>query len=401
VRSLFLGLFGSLTAANLMAAVSEPSSEAADGSAFITQATYTGELWRQASGGIAVGNRYLDNLDLTMDVDAERAFGAKGLRFFGYVLANNGHTLCADLTGSAQCVSNIESVEALRLYELWADWKFGDQHSLRFGLYDLNSEFDAIDTAALFITPSHGIGPDFSQSGGNGPSIFPVTSLALRATTSHGPWSAQFAVLDGVPGDPEHPKHTAIKLSSEDGALLIGEVNYRFKSGARIGGGYWHYTADFDDLTAVDEDGNALTRSDNTGAYLMFESPVFFKNSDETGLNLFARLGEAEAHINPIEHYVGAGAVYTNMSKSGLPRQLGLGVAIAELGTPFRSTQADVGVDTTQRETNWELTYRFGVNDWFTLQSDVQYIQDPGMDPTRQSSWTVGLRFEITRGWAW
>jgi porin len=51
---------------------------------------------------------------------------------------------------------------------------------VKIGLYDLNSEFDVIEAAALFLNPSHGIGPDFAQSGRNGPSIFPVTSLAIR-----------------------------------------------------------------------------------------------------------------------------------------------------------------------------------------------------------------------------
>jgi porin len=390
-----------LAATRLLAADAEPGIDTDAGKAVVAQATYTGELWRQASGGIAVGNRYLDNLDLTLDVDGERAFGVSGLKLFGYVLANNGHTLCDDLTGSAQCVSNIEAIEAIRLYELWADWEFGAKNSLRLGLYDLNSEFDAIDTAALFISPSHGIGPDFSQSGENGPSIFPVTSLAIRAMTAKGPWSAQLAVLDGVPGDPEYPKRTAIKLSSEDGALLVGEVNYHFESGARIGGGYWHYTSDFDDLTAEDADGNPLRRDDNCGAYLMLESPAYFKNDSATGLNFFLRVGEAEAHVNAIEHYVGAGAVYSSASASGLPRQFGLAIALAELGAPFRTAQTNAGIDTTRRETNWEITYRFGVTEWLTLQSDVQYVQDPGMDPARESSWTVGLRFEITRGWGW
>jgi hypothetical protein len=31
------------------------------------------------------------------------------------------------------------------------------------------------------------------------------------------------------------------------------------------------------------------------------------------------------------------------------------------------------------------------------LQSDVQYVRNPGMDASIDSSWAIGLRFEISR----
>src|SRR3546814_8879648 len=70
-------------------------------------------------------------------------------------------------------------LRALRLYEAWIDQKIGDAASVRIGLYDLNSEFGALDTAGFFVSSPHGIGTDFAQSGRNGPSIFPATSLEL------------------------------------------------------------------------------------------------------------------------------------------------------------------------------------------------------------------------------
>ena len=362
---------------------------------------YTGEVWRQASGGIERGTRYLDNFDLTLDVDGERAFGLNGLQVFGYVLYNNGNSLCDELVGSAQCVSNIEATQAIRLYELWADWKNEHGSSIKVGLYDFNSEFDTMESAALFINPSHGIGPDFSQSGANGPSIFPVTSLAVRFMQSLGSWTLQAAVLDGVPGDPEHPKRTDIKLSNEDGVLLVGEVNYRFDSGARVGGGYWRYTAQFDDLVEVDEAGEPMQLRGNDGAYFIIESARFLGDGAERGANAFVRVGQADEHINAIKNYLGTGIVYSIASNAGLPRQFGVAVAIAELGAPFRTTLAAEEMASDKREYNWEATYRMAMTDWLTLQSDLQYTENPGMDPTRHSSWTVGLRMEIGYGWSW
>jgi porin len=369
------------------------------GSALQIEAAYTGEMWRQVSGGVQTGDRYLDNLDVTAAVDGEQLLGFEGLQLFGYVIYNNGHALSDDLSGSAQGVSNIEASRAVRLYELWSQWQFGSgDQSIRFGLYDLNSEFDSIDTAGLFINPSHGIGPDFAQSGQNGPSIFPVTSLAVRAQKTFGAWSVQAAALDGVPGDPDHPDRAAITLSSEEGALLIGEVNYRMESGARLGVGYWRYTADFDDLLATTDAGDPLRRDDNDGAYVMAESPTLFADEAEQGLNLFVRAGQAESHINPIGRYLGAGAVYSGVFASGRD-QFGVAVAIARLGDPMRKLQAEAGIATDSCEYNYELTYRFDVTEWLSIQSDAQYIRNPGMDPELESGWAVGLRFEVRGEW--
>jgi porin len=327
-----------------------PAAFADDAASLVLEATYTGELWRQVSGGLATGERYLDNLDLTLAADGEALLGLEGLQFFGYVLYNNGHVFCEELSGSAQCVSNIEATPALRLYELWTEWQLGAQgQSVRFGLYDLNSEFDSIDTTSLFITPSQGIGPDLSQTGEHGPSIFPETSFGVRALKSVGAWTVQTAALNPV----------------TEGVLLIGEANYRPESGLRIGGGYWHYTSDH-----------------NAGAYGIVESPALIADAEDRGLRLYARVGRADPDINPIATYFGGGVVYSMLSSAQREHQIGFAVANA------------VAI-----ERNYELTYRIAVADWLALQSDVQYVQ-PEMPWAVDAGWAVGLRFEIGSRWA-
>ena len=58
-------------------------------------------------------------------------------------------------------------------------------------------------------------------------------------------------------------------------------------------------------------------------------------------------------------------------------------------------------MSTTRREYNYELTYRCEVAEWLTLQSDVQYVIHPGMDPVLESAWVVGVRFEVGHSWDW
>jgi porin len=344
-----------------------PVAFADDAETVVAEATYTGEIWRQFSGGLENGERYLDNLDLTLEANGAGLLGLQGLRFFGYVLYNNGHVLCEELSGSAQCLSNIEATRAVRLYELWSEWQLGAEgQSVRFGLYDLNSEFDSIETAGLFINPSHGIGPDLSQTGEYGPSIFPETGLGVRAMESLGAWTVQVAAVQPV----------------ASGTLLVGEANFRAESGLRLGGGYWQYA-----------------RDDNSGAYLIAESPAFIADAEDRGLRFFVRAGRAQPDLNPVATYLGAGAVYSLLSSTEREHQIGLAVANARLGSPYLREQREAGVDAVPNERNYELSYRIVVAEWLALQSDLQYVRHPGMVQSADSGWAMALRFEIGSRW--
>lgn len=170
------------------------------------EAVYKAESFSNLSGGNQKSSFYLDNIDLKMELDAEKLFGWNGALFNVYFLGNNGGGI-GDASGVAQGISNIEAYNTWKLYELWLDQSlFNNTVSVRVGLYDLNSEFDTRETSSLFINPSHGIGVDIAQSGHNGPSIFPTTSLALRLIV-HPTESVYFqtALFDGIPGDPENP----------------------------------------------------------------------------------------------------------------------------------------------------------------------------------------------------
>ncbi len=341
--------------------------------------TYTGEWWRNQDGGLDTGTRYLDNLDVTLAIDAERAFGLPGVEFFLYGLYNNGQSFGGELTGDMHGVSNIETgVQAARLYEAWADWRFGRERrqSLRFGLYDLNSEFDSIESGALFINSAHGIGSELADSGQNGPSIFPVTSLALRWRADFERWSVLAAALDGVPGDPAHPKRTTIRFDKGDGALLIGEVQRRGARVRKAAIGAWHYTADFPDVEAVQPNGDPVVRSGNSGLYGFIDVRLIGDAAaPERQLTGFLRIGVADDRVNTIERYFGAGLGW---------RGLGIAYAHAHAIAPARGT-----------EENIELTWRVPVTDWLTLQPDLQYIINPGLEPGSDHALALGLRFEL------
>lgn len=348
----------------------------------LLEASYTGEIMSNRSGGVRRGERYLDNLDVVLEADLEQAIGWRGANLHVYGLYNNGKSV-SDLIGDAQAASNIETgTRAARLYEAWIDQKIGANVSIRAGLYDLNSEFDSLDTAGLFIGSAHGIGTDISQTGLNGPSIFPSTSLAARldVTPAEG-WAVRAAVLDGVPGNPDHPGRTTIRLGNGDGALLIGEAQAPVLGGKLLFG-HWRYTARFDTHQGGRDKGNS-------GFYLRGEAPIAGGNGKQ--LSGFFRLGTASGRFNMFDRFASAGFKLTGLVKGRDEDEIGLAFASAFTSRGYRLTNGGG-----KAETAVEFTYRAPVTDWLTLQPDVQYVRNPNADTAIDDALVVGLRFEIS-----
>jgi len=356
--------------------------------------TYTADVMHNARGALRRGTRHLDNLDLTLQIDAGRAFGWPGMTLFAHGLYNNGQTFTQDVVGAAQGVSNLETgVRAARLFEAWIEQCFAScRGSVKFGLYDLNSEFDAVEAAALFINPSHGIGPDLAQSGRNGPSIFPVTSLAVRgAYQLNDRWLVRAAILDGVPGDPDRPRRTAIKLGGGEGALGIVELNHS-RDHTRLGAGYWRYTGDFENLAAIPEN-----RRSNDGLYAFAERRLTQERADaKQGLAGWVRLGFADASLNSIKRYLGGGLNYTGPLPRREEDQAGLVIGWAEFSAPHRRSSAFRGEPLNARELIVEATYRAAVTSWLTLQPDLQYVVNPGGRSATPNALVLGLRAELS-----
>lgn len=364
---------------------------------------YTGEFYKVTSGGLARKSETLDNTDLTLSVDGEKMFGLKGAKFFLYVVGNSGGSP-SEHVGDLQGVSNIDAPTAWKVLEAWYDQSFANNAaSVRFGLYDLNSEFDVLESAGLFLHSAQGMGSDYSQSGLNGPSTFPVTSLALRFNYAFNEnYFLQVAVLDAVPGDLDNEKGTHIDLGGDDGELYALEFGYtqgldnsdnRY---AKLAIGAWHYSENFDDLMDVDSLGEPVQHDDNNGLYILGEYN-FFRESPESsqGATVFARFGLANDDVNQLDSYTGAGVVYTGLLPGRDEDTVGLAVAVASNGDKYKKLEQSLGNFVDDREIAVELSCRMKVLPWLVLQPDIQWIKNPGTNPLVRDATVFGLRSEI------
>src|SRR5690348_9145539 len=187
---------------------------------------YTTDYWSAISGGTGGHDRVIANLDLVLPADLDRLFGLARTRALVHVIHNNGASFSGDVTGDLQAISNIETgTRMTRPLQAWVEHHgHRNDWSVRVGLYDVNSEFDSLDASGVFLSGAHGMGTDIAQSGRNGPSTFPITSLGIRFARTLSPSTVlRIAVLDGVPDDAENLQRSTININAQEGAFSIAE----------------------------------------------------------------------------------------------------------------------------------------------------------------------------------
>ena len=259
-----------------------------------------------------------------------------------------------------------------------------------FGLYDLNSEFYVTDASALLIHPSFGIGIDFSQSGRNGPSIFPNLGLSLRARQQlGGGYYLQGAIIDGVPGDPQTPGRTSVRLGHDDGALLVTEVGWqqRGADGPMPGHwavGVWHYTQRSDRVDASD-------REHNQGFYALAQAVL--SSGDGPRTIALLRTGAANRQVNAVDFAVDAGVLVDQpFGKSG-PASFTAGVTLARFGDARRTAQTAMSVAMASHETAFEIGARWQLLPSLAVQPLLQHVWHvAGHQDTNAT--IVGVRIE-------
>jgi porin len=349
-------------------------------------AVYTADVIGPVSGGASKSGRFLDNLDLTADVNLEKAIGWRGGTLHAYLLNNSGG-MPNDQAGTLQGIDNIEvSMPRAKLYELWLSQDFaGGKGSVLVGLYNLNSEFYANASAGLLLAPPFGIGSELAATGPNGPSIFPSTSLAVRlAYKGEGGFYGRGAILNahaGVPGDPGGPRFTL-----DDGALVIGEVGIEGDNHLAVGA--WRYTRKQDDIRDVDIHGDPVKRTAQ-GVYVLGERKL---TDSWTG---FFRIGFSDATTSPFSGGWQAGVQKAPAFASRPDSAFSFGLDQAWVSARQRDLTALGGDNPSRDETGLEITYSDKLAPHVTLQPDLQVIVHPGGLEDAKTAVVIGLRVKI------
>jgi porin len=363
---------------------------AQEAGAWTHDVVYTADVTGALKGGAAKAGRYLDNLDITLDGDLGKAVGWEGATLHAYVLNNQGGRP-NDVAGTLQGVDNIEVSQAkLRLYELWVEQSLaGGKASVRAGLYDLNGEFYATEASDLLIAPPFGIGSELASTGPNGPSIFPLTALAVRVRVGGETGGyAQGAVLSAKAGAFNEPDD--LQRGLDDGAILIGEAGYVGR--ARLAAGAWTYTQQQDDIRDLTPAGEPA-KSAAYGGYVLAEGRLWGSDDGPEG-RAFVRAGASDGDTTPFAGGWQAGLRVDRVMPGRPDSAFSVGVHQGLLSKKFRANGRDAGLDPSRAESAIEVTYSDTIGR-FSIQPDLQIVRHPGGERDRRTAIVGGLRLTV------
>jgi porin len=325
---------------------------------------YDGAAFDDISGGLRRGSTYLGTLRLRLALDRPRTSA------FIEVLNTHGGAP-SDFAGDAQGVSSLAAPHRWRIEEAWLQRNFlNAQLSILVGRYDLNSELYRLQSAGLFLNSSFGVGPEFSQSGQHGPSIYPNTSTAIRITY--------------------RPVKSFVLRGAAFKDLALGEIAYlvrpsrdvprdvRSRLGrfaglppykAKLSLGVWHYT----------------NSPRSSGIYILGDQTLYERGARHLGA--FGQLGIGDARAERFAHYFGAGLVMAHKQN-----ELGLALAAGR-----NSAQYNIQQNALRGETTLEFTYLTPITPHVAIQPDLQYVVHPNADRGRKNALVMLLRFEVSR----
>jgi porin len=356
---------------------------------------YTGEAADNPIGGIRNGASYMNQILAQLHADTDR-FGWGGGKVILEAFYENQTSLNDHYVGAFQDPSLIDSGGAMfRVYQAYYSQDLGSTNLL-FGIYDAETEFGISRPMDVFFNGASAWTSVLDQSGLNGPSTYPNTSLAFRARQKLGDqWSIQAAVLDGVPDSIKQPDANAVILNRTNGALLIGEVDYTPTRTSKIMAGYWNYTGKFDALGQTNTDETQRQVFGSRGGYIGGATRLYSQTA-RRGLDGFVNLGISGSTVSMIDRSLDIGVTYTGLLDARPYDRMGVAVGIVAASSPYKAMQVASGSGVRNYETNLELTWRAPITSWLTVQPDIQYWINPGLNPSVKNDLMFMLHFEIS-----
>jgi len=386
--------------------------------------THRSDIMSNTSGGIKTGTVWMGHTEARIRLDMEKLADWNATTAYIHFQSELGSKFNRDYVGSFVGADNIETTANTgQFFHAWIQKNFsGDSFSVLAGLYPIDSEFYVTDTSGVFIQPPYGMANDLAQpviGAPQAPPIFPTGALAVRVKYIAPGKSvyAQYALTDGVPGDPNNPRGTHIQLNKGDGTLSIAEFGFTPQVSetpsetSQSGGssevkvqeeseyfnktaiGFWHYSAGFSD-----PDPTISQLRSSEGFYFLAERTLTTEKVHPShGLSGFVRFGTASRDIHQANWIGSLGLRYHGLIDGRDDDIAGVAVTYNHASDKFR--QLNVGA--ADNQTQVEVTYRAQIKPWFALQPTLQYIANPNMkidpagNPTLNNVWIVGARAEI------
>lgn len=331
-------------------------------------------------GGLKSGSGVLGNLDLTLDLNLEKIAGLNGFSFFIYGLGDHGDDP-TDFVGDSFATSNLQSPDTFKIYEFYLKHTYQEKFVSILGFRDLNADFYSTESAKNLLNSSFGISASLSQTGANGPSIFPTTALAGSVYYDSESFYFGAGVFNAVAGNPTNPYGTHWNTKFDDGELFISEMGIKSQSNSlksEFSLGAWQYSKAIEKLDATGTE-------KNSGLYAMADVSL------NEMVSCFARFGNATASVNIIGEAMEYGLRLNGILSERPKDSLSAGIATIKASRDFHILNPG-----SNEETAMEINYQFVFDRGFKITPDYQYIWQPGFSSSGPNAYVYTLRFEFS-----
>lgn len=343
---------------------------------------YKADWVNNLSGGLERKSLFLGNLDVILDLDLGKAAGAQGLNFIIYGLGIHGGNP-SEFIGDTFVTSNIEAIDTFKLYEAYLIQALDDRTSILFGLRDLNADYASSPSSALFLNSSFGISEAFSQTGVNGPSIFPNTALALNFKyESPSGFYFQTGGFNATAGDPSRPYGSHITFHGENGYLLVcetGKIKKQEERLQKLAIGSWSYTKE---VESIDPAQNSRS---NYGFYGLIDHPI------TKYLSVFLKHTTTTPRNSNIHHATEIGLQWDGPIATRRQDSVAIGVAQARASSDYQ-----IKNDSDAEEVALEVIYKVDLGNGLEILPDFQYIVNPGLNKQIEDAQVATLRIKFS-----
>jgi porin len=363
---------------------------------------YTGEEWYNARGGLRAGNSYMNNIDLRLSTDLDKAYGWKGGKFIAEGWYENAPSTGVQYVGSLDQPSPIDAAwttDIWRLYQLFYDQKIGKADIL-LGLLDLETEFSRTKPMYFFLTKNLTWNTALDQSGtmpengAVGPGNYPYTPLTARFKYEFTPEvTFKLAIADGVSDNPNNQAMNGFYFSTDYGAMGISELDYHPDKFTKIMAGGWYLTSKLPRNLTYNEQDYIWGQ----GGFYVGAASRIYEQTEEKGLDAFVTFGYSTPDSTNVTESLNGGLLYTGLLDIRPKDRIGVAFNINLPPGSYKQARILSGADSVDNyETTFEVVYYARITDWLTVQPDFQYTINPNYDPTLQNSALFGIHFELS-----
>lgn len=362
---------------------------------------YIGEVFGNSSGGITQGTYYDGRLEVTVAADLEKLLGLKGLTFFANGYQIHGESISGEAIGSLMPVSFIEANPATRLFEVWLEQTFLDNHlSVRFGQLAADSEFILSDGGGAFINGTWGWPSITAEALPQGGPAYPLATPGVRvAFMPNDNLTLMAGFYNGRPGgdcpddgpeggDAQECNEHGLDFPVDDPVLSMFEGAYKYNVGGlpgtvKLGG--WHQEGDYAHLFT------GAPLQDSNGLYAVIDQ-VIYKFSEDRNIAFFGRVIGAPEDRSFVDIYWEAGFTATGLIASRPTDVLGIGFAYTGISGDAAAAEPAEHFD---YEALLEVSYTAEIVPGLSIQPDFQYFWNPGGGAAAEDAAVFGVRSTV------